>query len=116
MWLSDPPTVLTLAVALPGTVGIMKLLGHRDQRMTLRYTQIADETVGREYFEALTWVAERYVNLGGPNGQPAPTDPVQLLQDVIRWVTKELCVGLTERTARLLIRRLEAARDDLQQL
>src|SRR5665213_4573783 len=28
-------------------LGIMKLLGHRDQRMTLRYSQIADETVGR---------------------------------------------------------------------
>jgi hypothetical protein len=27
-------------------LGIMKLLGHRDQRMTLRYTQIADDTVG----------------------------------------------------------------------
>jgi site-specific recombinase XerD len=29
-------------------LGIMKLLGHRDFRMTLRYTQIVDETVGRE--------------------------------------------------------------------
>jgi len=28
--------------------------------MTLRYTQIVDETVGREYFEALSRIADRY--------------------------------------------------------
>ena len=42
--------------------------------------------------------------------------PLELLQDVIRWLAKELCVGRTERHARLLIRRLEAARDDLEAL
>src|SRR4051812_32854274 len=44
----------TFASSLIGMslLGIMKLLGHRDQRMTLRYTAIADATVGREYFEA----------------------------------------------------------------
>jgi hypothetical protein len=29
--------------------GITKLLGHRDHRMTLRYTKIADATVHCEY-------------------------------------------------------------------
>jgi hypothetical protein len=38
----------------------MKLLGHRDHRMTLRYTAITDETVHREYFEALDRVKQRY--------------------------------------------------------
>jgi hypothetical protein len=51
------------------------------QRMTLRYTQIAE-----------------------------------LLQDVIRWLGKELCVGPTERHARLLIRRLESVRGELSEL
>jgi hypothetical protein len=43
-------------------------------------------------------------------------DPLELLQDVIRWLAKELSVGRTERHARLLIRRLETARDDLEEL
>ena len=97
-------------------MGIMKLLGHRDQRMTLRYTQIADETVGREYFEALSRVTERYATIGTAAAQEIVTDPLQLLQDVIRWLGKELCVGRTESHARLLIRRLERAADDLSAL
>lgn len=95
-------------------VGIMKLLGHRDQRMTMRYAQIADETVGREYFEALSRVSERYASIGA--AATLVHDPLELLQNVIRWLAKELCVGRTERQARLLIRRLEAARDDLEAL
>ena len=95
-------------------MGIMKLLGHRDQRMTMRYAQIADETVGREYFEALSRVSERYVTIGAAT--EVVSDPLELLQNVIRWLAKELCVGRTERHARLLIRRLEAARDDLDAL
>ncbi len=31
-----------------------KLLGHRDYRLTLRYTEIALETVGKEHRTALT--------------------------------------------------------------
>ncbi len=96
--------------------GIMKLLSHRDQRMTLRYTQIADETVGREYFEALSRVTERYATIGAATAQEIVTDPLHLLQDVIRWLGKELCVGRTEHHARLLIRRLERAADDLSAL
>lgn len=95
-------------------VGIMKLLGHRDQRMTMRYAQIATETVGREYFEALSRVSERYASIGA--AATLVHDPLELLQNVIRWLAKELCVGRTERQARLLIRRLEAARDDLEAL
>ena len=97
-------------------MGIMKLLGHRDQRMTLRYTQIADETVGREYFEALTRVAERYATISAASTPELVTDPLQLLQDVVRWLGSELCVGRTEREARLLIRRIEKVRDAISAL
>jgi hypothetical protein len=62
-------------------LGIMKLLGHRDRRMALRYTQIADETVGREYFEALTRIAERYELL-----------PVRRKYSVVSWI----CSGFTD--------------------
>jgi len=54
--------------------------------MTLRYTQIADETVGREYFEALTHISERY-ELLQPTGEPIEIDPMALLQDAIRPAT-----------------------------
>jgi site-specific recombinase XerD len=95
--------------------GIQKLLGHHDHRMTLRYTQIADETVGREYFEALSRITERYELVQDPL-KAVGSDPVQLLQDVIRWVGKHLCSGELERPARLVIRRLETARDALMEL
>ena len=97
--------------------GIMKLLGHKDYRMTLRYTAIADETVGREYFEALSRVAERYDLIRDRQGaQLTAEDPVAAIEDVIRWVTKHLRSGSLERRAKLLIRRLESAREELVEL
>jgi site-specific recombinase XerD len=95
--------------------GIMKLLGHRDHRMTLRYTQIADATVHREYFEALSRIADRYAMVQ-PDPDSVELDPVALLEDVIRWVRKNLWVPRCERGVKLLIRRLEGARDELEAL
>jgi site-specific recombinase XerD len=98
-------------------LGIMKLLGHRDFRMTLRYTQIVDETVGREYFEALSRVAARYELPRGDLADIVDLDAVALIQSVISWTTKNLCKeGPSGHTARLLARRLEHARDDLKEL
>ncbi len=97
-------------------LGIMKLLGHRDQRMTLRYTQIADDTVGREYFEALSRIAERYQLMRPGAESDTSTDPAALIDDAMRWVTKNLCIEKLQRRAQLLIRRLQAARDELEQL
>lgn len=41
-------------------VGVMKLLGHRSYHTTLRYAAVTQETVGREYFQALDHLAQRY--------------------------------------------------------
>jgi hypothetical protein len=90
--------------------GIMRLLGHRDQRMTLRYAQIGDETVGREYFEALNRVSERYDLARGQPDEQRALDPDQVLRDLARWVTKHLCQGRLEAQGRLVLRRLEALR------
>jgi hypothetical protein len=99
-------------------LGIMKLLGHRDQRMTLRYTAIADATVGREYFEALTRITERYEL--PPEGPAAAVelDPAALLGGAIAWITNHYGFGAGpfHHQARLLARRLEAAKDDLERL
>ena len=72
-------------------MGIMRLLGHRDQRMTLRYTRIADETVGREYFEALSRISERYQLQATPSAPTGEVDPDELLRNAICWVEKHLC-------------------------
>ncbi len=97
-------------------MGIMRLLGHRDYRMTLRYTKIVDETVGREYFEALSRVAERYQLRRSDQVDVADLDAVALVQGAISWITKNLCQGPLGHRARLLARRLESARDDLEEL
>jgi site-specific recombinase XerD len=100
-------------------LGIMRLLGHRDFTMTLRYTLIADETLGREYFESLSRIAERYALSRAESSTMSPpeeSDPKQLLEDTIRWVNKHLRAGSSERTAKLLVRRLEAIRDQLEHL
>jgi hypothetical protein len=87
--------------------------------MTLRYTRISDETLGREYFEALTHVTERY-ELSRPesSGDSAAlsSDPGQLLRDAIQWVNKHLSVGPSAPQAKLLAHRLRTARDELQRL
>jgi hypothetical protein len=95
--------------------GIMKLLGHRDHRMTLRYTQIADATVHREYFEALDHIAGRYA-LTPADLEAVEIDPSTLLIDAIRWVKKNFCVNGLERGGKLLIRRLEGALVELEAL
>ena len=41
-------------------VGLMKILGHNDHRMTLRYSAITTETVRDEYMSALGKIADRY--------------------------------------------------------
>jgi site-specific recombinase XerD len=97
-------------------LGIMKLLGHRDQRMSLRYTAIADETVGREYFEALTRVAERYDLRNAEVAGHVEADPTGIIEAAISWVVKHLCHGPVGARARLLVRRLEAAREELEEL
>ena len=106
-------SLMSGGMSLPG---IMKLLGHRDYRMTLRYTAIADETVGREYFEALNRLAERYELLRPESGGEVAADPVALINDVIRWTTKHLRGGALEREAKLVVRRLEAVRDEIESL
>ena len=83
-------------------VGVMKLLGHRSVWMTLRYAEITQETVGKEYYEALTQI-ERTYQMQRCTPSAKDFDPVRALGDVIRWIEKH-CTR--DRSARLLIRRL----------
>jgi site-specific recombinase XerD len=69
-------------------VGVMRLLGHRDYRMTLRYAAITQETLGKEYYEALKHVADRYDLPPAPARTVSP-DPRSTLRDVARWIRKQ---------------------------
>ena len=68
-------------------VGVMRLLGHRDYHMTLRYTAITPELVGKEYAQALDQLAAKYRL--PPALPPEPDDsPVELLDHLGRWLRK----------------------------
>ena len=44
-------------------IGVMKLLGHKTLRMTLRYVEVTDEDLGREYLIAIEQTRHRYSEL-----------------------------------------------------
>jgi len=96
-------------------VGIMNLLGHRDYRMTLRYTAITQETVRTEYFDALTQLATKYELPASP---AAPSsDPLKMLSDLIRSIHTSFAEDPTRQHAsKLLLKRLRRMRTDLRRL
>jgi site-specific recombinase XerD len=92
-------------------LGIMRLLGHRDYRMTLRYTAISQEAIGREYFAALTRLQTRYGTTSPTTGE---LDPVKALRDITAWLQNSLgALQLEDRRARALTKRLLRLRADL---
>jgi site-specific recombinase XerD len=66
-------------------VAIMKLLGHRSLRMTMRYAAITQETVVKDYHSAMGKIAEKYQTQSQFNVIDAP-DPQRMLQDTISWL------------------------------
>jgi site-specific recombinase XerD len=68
-------------------VSVMKLLGHRDQRMTLRYAAITQDTVVKEYYEALSQLQRKYTEPLHTRKSENP-DPQKMLSDVVRWLQK----------------------------
>jgi hypothetical protein len=68
-------------------VSLMAVLGHRDHRMTLRYSAITQETVHEEYAQALTMLAARYGLQQSTSTTPtSPIEPTKLTADLIRWL------------------------------
>jgi len=66
-------------------VGLMRLLGHRDYHMTLRYAAVTPELVGQEYAQAYDHLATRY-HLPAPIPAEADTSPLDLLDLLGRWL------------------------------
>lgn len=108
----------TLLGAGMSLVGIMKLLGHNDIQMTLRYAEITQETVGKEYFEALSQLERRYADIldtGIIVSQE--NNPVKTLSDAIRLIQK-LCAddSSVKTLARSIIKRIHRIQTDIQSL
>lgn len=88
-------------------VGVMRLLGHRDYRMTLRYTAITDETVLIEYTEALKRNEQRYLPVMPTTHVASSSDPAQLLGDVVRQLQRQAKDQVRDQSkTRILVRRL----------
>lgn len=74
-------------------LGLMKLLGHRSYRMTLRYAAVSQETIGKEYFEALDRIQNHYDTSHLQTTTPIHIDPDKMLSDIIRWIQNRTVSG-----------------------
>ena len=95
-------------------VGVMRLLGHRDHRMTLRYAAITPETVGDEYQKALAQLATKYrLPLPTPSPPENTNDPNQVLERLAHWVRQH---STSPTAPRALLRRIERLQRDVRRL
>jgi site-specific recombinase XerD len=102
--------MLSAGMSLPG---VMRLLGHRDYHMTLRYTAITPETVSNEYDKALAQLATKYqLPARKPVAESAP-EIGPILDDLARWLRKHLS---SRHSLRALLKRVERLRHDVQLL
>jgi integrase len=104
-------TMLAGGVSLPV---LMRLLGHRDYRMTLRYAAITIETVAVEHADALEKIEARY---DLTSKKPESSAPITTLADVARHLLAQVQdAGLDNRRARTLVRRLNRLSTAIQRL
>jgi site-specific recombinase XerD len=106
-------TMLAGGMSLPA---LMKLLGHRDYRMTLRYAAISDETLTTEYVEAVRRNELRY-ETQAPVTPTANALPAKALTDLARFIQKRVDDDVLDKTlARTLIKRLRRLDTAVQRL
>lgn len=93
-------------------VGLMRLLGHRNYHMTLRYAAITPELVGKEYAHAYHQIAARY-QLPAPLPAEAETSPAEMLDLLGRWLRQH---APQHRALRPLLKRLARLRVEIEHL
>jgi site-specific recombinase XerD len=104
-------SLLSAGVSLPS---LMRLLGHRDIKMTLRYAAITQELVKTEYFQALPKIELRYRDAIRTTRPSTEFDPVKSLVDTSQWIRKHIASEpASQRIARSLIKRLARIQVDL---
>lgn len=81
----------TLATALlnggASLATVMKILGHKRVTMTLRYAQITQSTVRKEYFAAINKAIDEY-EIKNPELK-RPSDPLEAFTDLVRLIEKK---------------------------
>lgn len=70
-------------------VGLMKLMGHRSYKMTLRYAAVTQETIGKQYFEALERIQSEYKFRHSNILSKKSFDPNKAIDDLIRWIQNQ---------------------------
>lgn len=108
-------SMLSAGVSIPV---LMKLLGHRSYRMTLRYAAVTLETVTAEYVEAVANIEQRY-DLRHPTTASDASDasPEKSLADLARYLLKTVeDAGLDKNEARSVVRRLHRLNRVVQRL
>jgi site-specific recombinase XerD len=105
-------SLLAAGMSLPS---VMRLLGHTDYRMTLRYAAITDSTVFAEFAAALQHNADRYPTVIVTKEAISKPRPTEMLPDVIRHVQKYAADNsLDARATRTLVQRLRRLNLDLR--
>jgi site-specific recombinase XerD len=99
---------------------IMKLLGHKTYHMTLRYTAITPETIGKEYQKALNQIEKKYAAIDHPSidsiqWKTTPANPLKMLDDTIRWIQKHNHQN-TKTSANAIIKRINRLQIALKKL
>jgi hypothetical protein len=94
-------------------MGVMRLLGHNDFRMTLRYTAITQETIRKEYYEALAQIEKRY-STKLKNTASAEPDPVKMLSDITRWLHKNNADDNSKHLTQSLIKRIKRIQSQIK--
>jgi len=99
-------------------VSVMKLLGHRDYRMTLRYAAITQLTVTKEYDEAISKLRHRYPALpSSSSSNEAAFDPVESIDHLLAWTHKTLAQRDDHlKAARSISKRLRRIRSQFRSL
>jgi site-specific recombinase XerD len=106
-------TLLAGGMSLPA---LMRVLGHRDHRMTLRYAAVTDELVASEFSDALGRSAERY-KTALPAAASSTIAPAQLLADAARHLAKStLDESVDKLRAKALLKRLRRLDADVRKL
>jgi site-specific recombinase XerD len=112
--------MVRLGVSLPA---LMQLLGHRDIRMTLRYVQITQADLQREYFAARLKAAERHnvPQLGLTTGSsvvglPGIRQTLTAIRHMLEMYRRQLTDEKTDRKVRRLVSRLLAVATEVQKL
>ena len=112
--------MVRLGVSLPA---LMQLLGHRDIRMTLRYVQITQDDLQREYFAARLKATERYAvpQLATPTAFNTPNpagirQALAAIRHLLEMYRREITDEKTSRKLRRLDSRLLAVAAEVQKL